>query len=122
MASAGTITAGKATLRIGGRTWKIKDFSGSINTETREIVMSMSGPGGVKATPVAPFGRCTVVFGASDRVADLAGVSDDDIEVEIAGGRTLVWGHATNADAVEYDGAEGTAPFSWQAMTGSEKL
>lgn len=122
MATAGAITAGKATLRIDGAVYKIADFSGSIDTQTLEVVMAMSGPGGIKATPVAPFGKCTVVFGASDRVTTFRDVQDASIEVEIAGGRTFSWSHACRTDQGEYDGAEGKMPFSWQAMSASEKL
>ena len=123
MAIAGTITAGKALMRIDGKLWKIKDFSGSVDTDESEIVMSMSGPGGRKATPVAPGGQCTVVFGAGDKLADLQNVTDSTIEIEIGGGvRTLTWSHACRAGKVDYDGAEGTGSFSWQAMIGSETL
>ena len=119
----GTITAGKALMRIDGKLWKIIDFSGSIDTEESEIIMSMSGPAGRAVTPIAPGGSCTVAFGVGDKLADLKNVGNATIEVEIGGGvRTLTWSGATRTGKCDYDGTKGTAPFAWSAMTAAETV
>ncbi|HBU29423.1 MAG TPA: hypothetical protein DEB56_07135 [Thiobacillus sp.] len=120
MATAGQITAGLAKMRVDGKLWKVNSVSLSIGTTTREVVQSMSGPGGIKVTPVSPHGTATVVVGSADKIADLAAISDSTIEFEIGSGFAYTFTHACCSNQPEYDAGEGTCSFEWQAQAASE--
>lgn len=117
---AGSVIAGRGSLRADGRIYNCTAITPNIGNETREMVVGFGGPAGVKVTPVAPTLTATVIVTSDVNVSALQALKDVTVEVQMADGRSYVYERATQKNQLSHGAAEGSVDVAFDAFSASE--
>jgi hypothetical protein len=84
-----------------------------VSSVTREDVVGLSGPVGVKEMAVRPYLEAEIIKTPGMRLTDLEKVMDATITAELADGTTAILYNACQIGDLEYAAADGTITERW---------
>lgn len=118
----GTKLAGDALMKIDGSIYEIADISANVGTEEREGIVSTTGVVGYKVRKRAAYVSGTLIITSDTDVDMFNAISGNTVAVQYADGSGYALENAWLTEPLEHDGAEGTAAFRIEAMTGTRIL
>lgn len=112
--------AGTAYVTVNGISYLLRgELAYNPGIVSRESVVGMDGGHGYIEKPISPWISGTFSDAGGLRVADLNGMSNVTVTVELANGKLIIGRNMWTVESQESKAAEGTIEVRWEGLQGA---